>query len=79
MANTPIDRTNRDDLLVQIGRIETEVKELNRRQCKIDKRLKNIPREFLTLGASKCKIVQKISKKELYLNQLREDIKSISE
>lgn len=75
MAEKPIDRKNKEDVLMQIGRVEESIKSLNRMQAKFDLEISNWPKRKLHLEMRKKKCENQISRKHKYLNELRNDLK----
>lgn len=73
----PINRGNKEDLFKQIGRVEVEIRELDKRRSKFDKELDSLPKKRIYLNYQKEKIALQVSKKKLYLNQLENDIKNL--
>lgn len=73
----PINRENRDDLLIQIGRVQIEIREHDKKRSKIDKELEKIPKLVIYLETQKKEIATRISKKHHYIKQLENDIKNL--
>lgn len=70
----PIDRENKDDVLKQIGRCESDIEHMNRQQAKIDQEINGWPKRLEYLKFQKIKIRDRISKKHKYINELESDL-----
>lgn len=75
--NKPIDRNNRDEVLQQIGYTRATIDELNRKNSIQDKNISNAKYKIGFCNNIKGIIKDKISKKELYINELKLDLEKI--
>lgn len=75
MSEKPIDRTNLEDVLKQIGRTEGYIQELNRNQAKLQREIDRWPRRLEWIKARKASLEKAIGKRHKYINQLENDLK----
>ncbi len=72
-----IDRNNKEDLLIQTGRVEEQVCNIQRKIAKIDNEINSMPKRLLHLKHRKELLCLKISNHEKYVVQLDNDIKNL--
>ncbi|WP_431129715.1 hypothetical protein [Flagellimonas flava] len=72
-----IDRNNPDDLLMQIGRTESDIAQLNRDANKLHQEIESWPKRLQHLEMRKELIRRKISRKQKYIGQLTVDLAEI--
>lgn len=70
----PIDRTKEEDLLKQVGYVNATIASINTKISKIDKELIALPKRIDRLKKDKQKLIDSISKKHKYINELEHDI-----
>lgn len=72
-----IDRNNKEDLLIQTGRVKEKVCNIQRKIAKIDQEIKSVPKRLLHLKHRKELLGLKISNHEKYIIQLDNDLKKL--